>query len=99
VTVPDVDATTTLTVLNPGSDPVTAAVLSAVDVDRRVGPTSEPELAVAPGQVKTLQLPQRGARTVPVVITADHPIVIGYTTLGAAGAAASVAIPDLHHGG
>ncbi len=56
VPVPDVDADVTVTVFNPGPDPVTAEVLAAGDVDRRVGPTSEPELAIGPGKAKTVRV-------------------------------------------
>ena len=45
-----------VTVFNPGPEPVTAEVLPADFVDRRRGPTSEPELAIAPGKAKVLRL-------------------------------------------
>ena len=50
VPVPDVDAAVTVTVFNPGPDPVTAEVLAAGDVDRRVGPTSEPSSRSRPAR-------------------------------------------------
>ena len=67
VPVPDVDADVTVTVFNPGPDPVTAEVLAAGDVDRRVGPTSEPELAIAPGKAKTVHLVGLGSRPIATV--------------------------------
>jgi hypothetical protein len=99
VPVPDADAEGTLTVFNPGPAPVTASLLAAGDVDRRIGPTSEPELAIAPGRVKTVRLSLRGARPVAAVVTADHPVVVGLSLLGDAGAAVSTGLPDLTHGG
>ena len=33
------------------------------------------------------------------MITADHPVVVGLTLLGADGASISAAIPDLSYGG
>ena len=95
--VPDVDADGTITVFNPGPDPVTAELLAAGDVDRPIGPTSEPELAIGPGQVKTVNVARLGSRTVPIVVTANHPVVAGLTLLGDAGAAVSTGLPDLHH--
>jgi hypothetical protein len=95
--VPDVDADGTITVFNPGPDPVTAELLAAGDVDRPIGPTSEPELAIGPGQVKTVNVARLGSRTVPIVVTANHPVVVGLTLLGDAGAAVSTGLPDLDH--
>jgi hypothetical protein len=99
VPVPDVDAEATLTVFNPGTEPVTAELLAAGDVDRAVGPTSEPELAIGPGKVKTVRLSLLGARPVAAVVTANHPVVVGLTLLGDAGAAVSTGLPDLNVGG
>jgi len=93
--VPTVEGDTTVTVFNPGSEPVTAELLAAADVDRRIGPTSESELALAPGTAKRVRIAVSGARPVPVVVTADHPVVVGYTVAGADGTAISTAIPDL----
>ena len=98
VTAPDVDAEATVTVFNPGPEPVTAALLAADDVDRRVGPTSEPELAIGPGEVKTVRLVLSGSAGA-TVVTANHPVVVGLTVLGGAGAAVATALPDLTHGG
>jgi hypothetical protein len=95
----DVDADSTITVFNPGPDPVTASFLPADQVDRAVGPTSEPELAIGPGQAKTIDATRVGKRAVPVVVTSNHPVVVGLTVLGAAGAALSGGIPDFTHGG
>lgn len=99
VPVPDVDAETTVTILNPGPDPVTAELLDADLVDRRVGATSEPELAIAPGAAKSVRVALRSSRPRATVVTANHPVVVGVSVLGAAGAALSTALADLDHAG
>jgi len=99
VTTPDVEAEATVTVFNPGPEPVTAELLAADDVDRRIGPTSEPELAIGPGEVKTVRVVLLGAGQGATVVTANHPVVVGLTVLGDAGAAIATALPDLTHGG
>jgi hypothetical protein len=97
---PDVDAEAFLTVLNPGGQPVTAALLPAAFIDRRAGATSEPELAIAPGRAKVLNVARLGRQPGgALVVTANHPIVVGLTVLGNAGASLSAAIPDLSYGG
>ena len=96
---PDVDADAFLTVFDPGPDPVTAALLPASSIDRRVGPTSEPELAVGPGQAKIQQVTLGRGTDSAWVITAAHPVVVGLTLLGADGASLSSAIPDPSYGG
>jgi hypothetical protein len=95
----DVDAESTVTVFNPGPEPITAALLPAAQVDRTTGPTSEPELAVAPGAAKTIRATRVGTHAVPIVVTANHPVVVGLTVLGTAGAGVSTGIPDFTHGG
>jgi hypothetical protein len=97
---PDADADAVLTVFNPGSAPVTATLLPADLVDRRVGATSEPELAIPAGAAKTFRLSQLSSRRVAAVVTGNQPIVVGLTVLGdAAGAAISAGIPDLTYAG
>ena len=97
---PDADADAFLTLLNPGAAPVTAALLPAAFVDRPTGATSEPEVAVVPGTAEVLQIVNIGHRPGgALVITANHPIVVGLTMLGAAGASISAAIPDLSYTG
>ena len=96
---PDVGADAFVTVYNPGSEPVTAALLPADAIDRRVGPTSEPELAIAPGKAKIVKLSLLGGSSSAAVITANHPVVIGLTVLGDAGASISPAIPDPAYAG
>ena len=92
---PDVDADAFLTVMNASGEPVTAEILPASFVDRRSGATSEPELAIAPGRAKVLKVVLLGSgRGGALVVTANHPIVVGLTLLGSAGASVSSAIPD-----
>lgn len=96
---PDVDADGFVTVYNPGPDPVTATLLPSDFVDRRVGPKSEPELAIAPGRAQVVKLALLGSTPLPAVVTANHPIVVGLTLLGPAGASLSAGIPDLTYRG
>jgi hypothetical protein len=96
---PDVDAESVVTVFNPGPDPVTVGMLPADLADRPRGATSEPEVAVPPGRARTLRLVLLGARPRPAVLTADHPVVVGLTTVGDAGASLSLGIPDFSYGG
>ena len=91
---PDVDVDAFLTVYNPGPEPVTAEILSVSFLDRKVGPTSEPELAIAPGKAKIVKVVLLGSARSAGVVTANHPIVVGLTLLGDAGASVSSAIPD-----
>ncbi len=93
---PDLDASQFVTVFNPGTEPVTAALLPAALVDRATGATSEPEVAIPPGEAKTIRLALLGERPVPAVVTADHPVVVGLTVLGDAGAAIAAGVPDLN---
>jgi hypothetical protein len=94
---PAIGGTATITVFNPGPGGVTASLLPADQVDRTSGPTSEPELAVAPGSAQTISI-TRVNGSAAVVVTAEHPIVVGLTVLGRAGTAMSTAVPDLSHG-
>jgi Family of unknown function (DUF5719) len=97
---PDVDADATVTVLDAGGRPVTAELLHAAFVDRPTGVTSEPELAIAPGRAKVFRGVQVGRGSGgALVVTANHPIVVGLTLLGNAGASLSAAIPDLAYRG
>jgi hypothetical protein len=96
---PDVDADSFLTIYNPGTAPVTAAMLPANQVDRSAGPVSEPEVAIPAGGAKTVRLSLLPNRRAAAVLTADHPVVVGLTVLGNAGAAISAAVPDLTYAG
>jgi hypothetical protein len=99
VVLPDVDADAVLTVADVGAAPVTASLLPADQTDTAVGPTSQPELAVAPNSIAGFTV--RGLRTHrgTLVVTADHPVYVGLTVLGAAGASTSAAFPDYEYAG
>ena len=99
VVLPDVDADALLTVANLGSQPVTAALLPADQVDRSVGPTSEPELAVGPNAVNSFRVTNLRTRSGTLVITTDHPVFVGLTIIGPAGVSTSAAVPDLEYRG
>ena len=99
VLLPDVDADAVLTVVNAGMKPVTAALLPADQVDRAVGPTSEPERAVAPNSIASFSVLDLRTPRGALVITADHPVFVGLTVLGAAGASTSAAFPDYEYDG
>jgi len=88
-----------LTVVNAGMKPVTAALLPADQVDRAVGPTSEPERAVAPNSIASFSVLDLRTPRGALVITADHPVFVGLTVLGAAGASTSAAFPDYEYDG
>jgi hypothetical protein len=96
---PDVNADALITVANVGTRPVTATLLPAGQVDRRIGPTSEPELAVGKNSADTFRVPDLRVRNGVVVITADHPVFVGLTIIGSAGVSTSAAVPDLEYGG
>ncbi len=96
---PDVVADGFVTVYNPGTEPVTATLLPADEIDRRVGPSSEPEVAIAPGKAKIVKLSLLVGSSSAAVVTANHPIVVGLTALGEAGASISSGIPDPAYAG
>jgi hypothetical protein len=77
-----------VTVLNPGHRAVSARLR------RADGGTTE--RSVAPGKVVVLHVADIGAESGALVVTADHPVVVGLTVLGSVGASTSAAIPDYH---
>ena len=99
VLLPDVDADAVLTVTNTGTKPVTAALLPASQIDRATGPTSEPERAVAVNSITSFTVLNLRTSRGALVITADHPVYVGLTVLGAAGASTSAAFPDYEYTG
>ncbi|MFN8026708.1 MAG: DUF5719 family protein, partial [Acidimicrobiia bacterium] len=99
VLLPDVDADATITVANTGTKPVTASLLAADQIDRSVGPVSEPERAVAPNSMSTFEVPNLRTSRGTLVVTADHPVFVGLTVLGDAGASTSAAFPDYEYTG
>jgi Family of unknown function (DUF5719) len=97
---PDVAAVATVTVLDAGGRPATAEILPAAFVDRSSGATSEPELAIPPGRAKVFERVQvRRESNGALVVTANRPVVVGLTMLGADGASLSASVPDLAYGG
>ena len=95
IPLPAVDSAGLLTVLNPGAKPITAALLPARFIDRPSGATSEPERGVAPQHIATFRVVQVGDDgSGALVVTADRPVIVGFTIAGSVGAAASAAIPD-----
>jgi Family of unknown function (DUF5719) len=84
--------TATVTVVNPGTAPVTAALVAFRAGDIR-GPSSEPELAIPAAEFGTFDATDSTGRV--LVVNANHPVVVTLTILGDAGASASPAVPDL----
>ena len=87
-----------VTVVNPGPEPVTAELLAADLVDRRVGPPASPSLRShqsrqdrAAGPARRPTGADRGHR--------QHPVVVGLTCSATPAPRSSAAIPDLAHGG
>ena len=85
-------------VLNPGTRPVTAALLVFTAGDTK-GPPSEPERAVDAGRVATFDLAalDAGGDHV-VVVTSEHPIAVGAVYTGTDGASIAAAVPDYAYG-
>ena len=94
IALPDLGAGTNafVTVVNPGTAPVTAALVALRAGDTR-GPTSEPELAVPPAEFGTFDATAVTGRV--LVVNANHPVVVALTIVGDAGASVSPAVPDL----
>ncbi|HEX9467480.1 MAG TPA: hypothetical protein VGA11_03650, partial [Acidimicrobiia bacterium] len=96
IPLPAVDSAGLITVMNPGTKPITAALLPAEFVDRPRGATSEPERGVSPQRIATFRVVRVGDDgSGALVVTADRPVIVGFTITGNVGAAASAAIPDL----
>jgi hypothetical protein len=84
--------TATVTVVNPGTAPVTAALVAFRTGDTR-GPSSEPELAIPAGEFGAFDATESTGRV--LVVNANRPVVVTLTIVGDAGASASPAVPDL----
>ena len=92
--VPDVDVDVIVTVFNPGPDPVTARCSRpATSTGGRPDERAELRDRGRQGEDGSPRRPRR--RPIACVVTANHPVVVGYTVLGNAGAAMSAALPDL----
>ena len=95
VPLPSDDADGGVAVLNPGSAPVTAELVVYEEGDE---PTSAPAAAIPPGRSATFALGSlAGGRRV-VIVSADHPVVVGLTFVGVAGGSMMTAIPDFSSG-
>jgi hypothetical protein len=99
VAVPSVDADAYITVLDPGAQPGTAALLPAESLDRRAGVSSEPERAIKAGGLGTFHVARVNGDSGALVVTANHPVVVGLTMLGGAGASTTAAVPDPAYAG
>jgi hypothetical protein len=98
VPLPDVDADATISVINPGSSPLTAEVL-AYGADGSE-PRSAPAAGVDAGKFASFSLDELGlggART--IVVQADRDVFVGLGLLGPAGGSSMAAVPDFGYGG
>jgi hypothetical protein len=83
-----------VTVVNVGTEPLTAGLL-VLDAGDTTGPPSEPERAVDADRFRTFVLDDLDAGGDHVlVVTTDRPSVVGVTYTGDDGAAMSAAVPD-----
>ena len=94
IALPNLDSgmTATVTVVNPGTAPVTAALVAYRAGDTR-GPSSEPELAIPAAEFGAFDATESTGRV--LVVSANRPVVVTLTIVGDAGASASPAVPDL----
>ncbi len=95
VPLPAAEADAVVTVLNPGSEPVTAELLVYDDGDE---PRSAPAAAVAPGRFATFSLGSLEGAPRVVVVSADRAVVAGLTVVGAAGGSVMTSVPDYSSG-
>jgi len=97
VAFPAVDADGTVTVVNPGTEAVTAE-LRAFRADGG-DPLSAPAAAIEPGQFATFSLASLGIeRDRVIIVVADADVVVGVTYMGVAGVAMMAAVPDFGFG-
>jgi hypothetical protein len=83
-----------VTVVNTGTEPLTAGLL-VLDAGDTTGPPSEPERAIDADRFRTFVLDDLDAGGDHVlVVTTDRPSVVGVTYTGDDGAAMSAAVPD-----
>ncbi|MET0628765.1 MAG: DUF5719 family protein [Acidimicrobiia bacterium] len=97
VAYPAVEADGTVTVVNPGTEAVTAELR----VYRADGgdPLSAPAAAIEPGQFATFSLAALGIeRDRVIIVVADADVVVGVTYMGVAGVAMMAAVPDFGFG-
>lgn len=97
IALPGVDGNASVSILNPGGEGLTAEVRS---YNRTGGaPSSAPAVAIPASRFASVSLGELGAtREQVIVVVADHPVVVGLTVTGVAGAAWMVAVPDFTNG-
>ena len=87
-----------ITVVNPGTEALTASLL-VYDAGDTNGPPSEPERAIDANRFAGFDLVEVGAGGDHVlVVTSDRPVAVGVTFTGPSGAAITPAIPDFANG-
>jgi hypothetical protein len=69
-------------------------LLRAGSVDRRTSATNGAQRTIKAGGLAVFHVTRIADEQAAFVVTADHPVVVGLTMLGAAGASASAAAPD-----
>jgi len=94
IAVPSADVAGVVTVVNPGTAPLTAALL-VYDAGDTTGPPSEPERAIEANHFALFDLVEVGAGGDHVlVVTSDRPVAVGVTYTGPGGAAITAGVPD-----
>jgi hypothetical protein len=94
IALPAADVEGIITVVNPGTTPLTATLL-VYDAGDTTGPRSAPERAIEAGHFARFDLVDIGAGGDHVlVVTSDRPVAVGSTSTGPGGAAIMPAIPD-----
>ena len=98
IALPAADVEGVITVVNPGTAPLTATLL-VYDAGDTTGPPSAPERAIEAGRFALFDLVDIGAGGDHVlVVTSDRPVAVGATFTGPGGAAITPAIPDFAGG-
>jgi hypothetical protein len=86
-------------VLDPGTSRVTAGLLPARSAERGIRAGRAQQRRIAAGRIGVFHVARIGSETGGLVVTADHPVVLGLTILGSVGASTSAAIPDPSYAG
>jgi Family of unknown function (DUF5719) len=98
IALPSANVEGVITVVNPGTEPLTASLL-VYDAGDTTGPPSEPERSVVANHFAVFDLVELGAGGDHVlVVTSDRPVAVGVTYTGPSGAAITAAIPDFANG-
>jgi hypothetical protein len=94
IAVPEGAADAYVTVFDPGAQSAEVGMLRADGVGPRTSATNGAQRTVKAGGVAVFHVVGIGDEQTALVVTADHPVVVGLTVIGAAGASASAALPD-----